>query len=124
MAEASVCRAHWRWYPEFVFENIAARLSRQLRQADRPTLIGFGGIYAKIGLTADHVAVAVGVTPQRILLLDPLGRPPSRNVPWNVSIERETCTDQTLVARGSFYDVAKQEPVGLLIWRRGAEQTH
>jgi hypothetical protein len=107
----------WLFLKRFAFETISSRVRRQLKATGFPTLLWFGAVCRDRAVRAFHIALAVEVRRDRILLLDPLGRSPA-NVPYNVCIRQPLNDARLLEVDGSFYEVDPAMGAGILHWRR------
>jgi hypothetical protein len=106
-------RARWHRLPIFDVERARRVLSRWLSETRRPTLVAFGAVHRRTQLRCRHIAVVTGVTRDAILLLDPLGRPPS-GAAYNVRI------GPSGRAAGSFYAIVRRLGLDLLDWTPGS----
>jgi hypothetical protein len=116
-SSGQLSEVRWQFLKSFAFKAIASRVRRQLKATGFPTLLWFGAVWRDRSLRAFHIALVVEVRRDRILLLDPLGRPPRTQL-FNVWIRQPLNDPSLLEVQGSFYEVDAAMGAGILYWRR------
>ena len=104
---------HWHYSGCFDFASLAVSLANQIK-THGPTLLSFGAIHKNGKWKCTHVVVVVGVTKNRIALLDPLAKPPL--VSWSGNVYLDASSRGSVNVLGSSYTINLKSETAVLRW--------
>lgn len=117
LSETGVRRAEWTLDTEFSFNRVCEALRTHVLRAHCPTIITFGAIHRRLGVSCCHAALVTHFDESRIRLLDPLGGSPGVDG-FNVTLERSGAAPEDVLTHCATHAVVPAMPSAVLSWER------